>query len=163
MSFKAKFGTISAAFLLSAGMAQALTVDSVLQTYQDAGFSAIDVRQTASTIKVEAVKDGVKLELVYDKASGEVLKREQRVLAAGQTGSADVASGEADHANGSGDGSDHDVADDHGGRDQGRGNEAGDDHGDGDHGGADHGGADHAGTDQGDSDHSGGDDHGGDN
>lgn len=149
MSLKTKIAMICAAVALSAGAARALTVDDVLQSYTDAGFSAIEVRETASTIKVEAVKEGVKLELVYDKASGEVLKREQRPLVAGGMGQGTDAShlddAEEDHKGGSDDGDDHDTDDDHGGSDH----DAGDDHG---------GSHDGSGHDSGDDDDDGDDD-----
>lgn len=161
MSLRTKIAMICAAVALSAGTAQALTVDDVIQSYTDAGFSAIEVRETAGTIKVEAIKAGVKLELVYDKASGEVLQREQRALGAegvGQGSGLGLGDDDnGDHSGGSDDGAGHDAGDDHGGSDDGAGHDAGDDHGGSDHGAGHDAGDDHGGDDSG-SDDSGNDD-----
>jgi hypothetical protein len=134
MTFKARLMMFSAALALSAGMANAapITAADVLQSYTEAGFSAIEIRETATTIKVEAVKDGVRLELVYDKASGDVIKREQGA----DTGQSSSTAGVDDHDEqgdddeaGSDDGPDHDAGDDHGSEHDG-GHDGGDDSGD---------------------------------
>lgn len=77
MKTKTRMLLLSASLVLSAGIASALTTDEVVKSYTDAAYSSIEVTESPSYIKVEAIKDGVKLEIVYDKASGEVLSREQ--------------------------------------------------------------------------------------
>jgi hypothetical protein len=149
MTLKAKLMMFTAALALSTSVAQAaVTADDIWQTYKDAGFSAIEVRETATTVKVEAVKDGVKLELVYDKATGDVIKREQRAVGADgtvvggtQTGSQDGIDDDQDddHGSGSDDGEGHDAGDDHGGESGG--------HDDGGHDGGHNGGGDDSGDD----------------
>lgn len=153
MTLKSKLMMFTAALALSTGIAQAaITADDILQSYKDGGFSAIEVRETATTVKVEAVKDGVKLELVYDKASGDVIKRQQRAIGADGTVIGDHQSGSHDgidddeddhHGSGSDDDDDHDHGDDHGGD---SGHDGDDDHG-GHDGGHDGGGDDDSGDD----------------
>ena len=68
----------------SASMAQAITVADVVQTYQDAAYSGIEVKESPNQIKVEGIKDGVKVEVVYDKTTGDVIKRESEAVDAGE-------------------------------------------------------------------------------
>ena len=76
-----------AGLAFSASMAQAITVADVVKTYQDQAYSGIEVKESPNQIKVEAFKDGVKIEVVYDKATGEVIKRESETVGAGETNS----------------------------------------------------------------------------
>ena len=100
----------------SASMAQAITVADVVQTYQDAAYSAIEVKEGPNQIKVEGVKDGVKVEVVYDKATGDVVKRESEAVGAGETNTGlEVSS--TDHDFTDDDSADDDDADDDGGSD----------------------------------------------
>lgn len=107
----------------SASMAQAITVADVVKTYTDAAYSAIEVKESPNQIKVEGIKDGVKVEVVYDKATGDVVKRESVAVGTGETNSGlEVSNTDDDGAddtrsdNGaSDDGPDHDAGDDNGG------------------------------------------------
>lgn len=117
-----------AGLAFSASMAQAITVDDVVKTYQDAAYSAIEVKESPNQIKVEGVKDGVKVEVVYDKATGDVVKRESEAAGVGDSNSGlEVSSTDHDFTGDdsgdddssddgvSDDGPDHDVGDDNGG------------------------------------------------
>ncbi len=113
-----------AGLAFSASMAQAITVADVVKTYQDAAYSAIEVKESPNQIKVEGVKDGVKVEVVYDKATGDVVKRESEAAGVGDTNSGlEVSSTDhdftdddsADDNSASDDGPDHDMGDDNGG------------------------------------------------
>lgn len=158
MKTKARMLLLSAAMIVSAGIAQAaITVNDVVQSYQGAAFTSIEVTESPAFIKVEAIKDGVKLEIVYDKASGDVIRREQRAASAsdatksgvevrsvsddaglGEHGSQshddehDQDGTEDDNSHDSGDDSSDDSSDDD--SDHGAGHDSGDDHGS-DHGG----------------------------
>ncbi len=122
---------LSAALTFMAGVAQAaITVDDVVKSYTDGNFTSIQVVETATRIKVEAVKDGVKLEVTYDKASGDVVKREQSKASAEDLAKSGVAvttggTGSSDSMDDDTNGSDHDS---------GTGHDAGEDHGSEDHG-----------------------------
>ncbi|WP_426032980.1 PepSY domain-containing protein [Cypionkella sp. TWP1-2-1b2] len=76
-----------AGLAFSASMAQAITVADVVKTYQDQAYSGIEVKESPNQIKVEAAKDGVKVEVVYDKVTGDVIKHESETLAADETNS----------------------------------------------------------------------------
>lgn len=77
MTLKAKLMMFTAAVAFSATMASAaITSNDVVATYQSQGYSYVQVKDGISQIKVEAIKDGVKLEVIYDKASGNVIRQE---------------------------------------------------------------------------------------
>ncbi|GLS85657.1 hypothetical protein GCM10010873_06300 [Cypionkella aquatica] len=151
---------MTALFGLWASTAQAaITTQDVVKTYQDAAYSHIDVKEGPTQIKVEAVKDGVKVEVVYDKASGAEVKRETETTGSTVGGTGVEVSTEDDdftddhgrhHGHdddsdddGSDDDSDHDDGDDHGGS----GHDGGDHDGGDDHGGDHDGGGDHDSSD----------------
>ena len=121
----------------SASMAQAITVEDVVQTYQDAAYSAIEVKESPNQIKVEGVKDGVKVEVVYDKATGDVIKRESEAVGAGETNTGlEVSSTDHDFTDDDSaddDGADDDGASDDSDSDDGADHDAGDDDGGSDH------------------------------
>lgn len=152
MRLKAKLLMWTAGFALMAGVASAaITANDVVKSYQDAAYTRIEVVEGPSQIKVEAIKDGMKIEVIYDKATGDVLKTESHAVAgedADQSGVEIKRSGD-DFADVQG----HDATDD---------DQAGDDHGNDDQAGDDDGNDDHsgAGEDESDDDH-GGDDHSG--
>ena len=188
MKLKTRLMLFTAALALSAGMARAaITGNDVVRSYQEAAYNHIEVKEGPTQIKVEAIKDGVVIEVVYDKVSGEVIKTESRNASADETGrtgvelrttredfigdggddrdddDSDDDSGD-DSSDDSGDDSDDDSGDDsgdddHGGDDDGPDHDSGDDHGDDDHGGGDDDGSDHdSGDDHGGDDHEDGDD-----
>lgn len=146
----------TAVMAFSAGMAQAITVADVVKTYQDQAYSGIEVKESPNQIKVEAIKDGTHVEVVYDKATGDVVKQESEAAGTDATNtgvevsstdhdftdddssddhSATDDSGSDDSAddNGSDDGADHDAGDDNGGsgHDDGGHDDGGHDGGDG--------------------------------
>lgn len=67
---------LAAAFGLAAQSAQALTANQLAAQYQNNGYGYIEVRTGVSQIKVEAIKDGQKVEVIYDAATGAILKSE---------------------------------------------------------------------------------------
>ena len=144
MTLKSKLMLFTAAVAFSASMAgAAITADDLITTYQNAAFTSIQVTEGPTQIKVEAVKNGVKLEVIYDKETGVVIKRERTKATRAErsdtgvevsTRSDDFADGttteiehgrpgkethlgnnDGDHIDGSDDdGSDHDASDDNG-------------------------------------------------
>lgn len=72
---------LAAAIALSGSMAfAAITAEDVVKTYQDAGYVRIEVETGLTQIKVEAYKDGAKIEVIYDKETGAELKSESFAL-----------------------------------------------------------------------------------
>lgn len=67
---------LSAAFVLTAQMAVALTADELVAQYQAEGYGYIEIKSGVSQIKIEAIKDGRKVEVIYDVATGAILKQE---------------------------------------------------------------------------------------
>lgn len=66
---------LAAAIAVSASMAfGAITTDQLISEYQTNGYSYISVKSGLTQIKVEAVKDGQRVETVYDIATGATLK-----------------------------------------------------------------------------------------
>ena len=118
MTFKAKLMLCTAAFAFAGSMASAaITANDVVKSYQDAAYTYIEVKDGLTQIKVEAIKDGVKVEAVYDKATGDVLKTESHNVSAGEAGlsgvEVDTVSDDfADQPSGSDDDSDDDSNDD---------------------------------------------------
>ena len=122
---------LGAAFVLSAAVAQAaITVADVLPTYQDGSYSAVEVREGATRITVEATKGGVRTKTVYDKASGAILTtQDYSTMNGGGAGGVGAGGGDDDSDHGSDhSGGDRDGGSDHGGDDHG-GDRGGDDHG----------------------------------
>ena len=163
MTFKAKLMLCTAAFAFAGTMASAaITANDVVKSYQDAAYTYIEVKDGLTQIKVEAIKDGVKVEAVYDKATGDVLKTESHTVPAGEAGlsgvEVDTVSDDfADQPSGSDDDSDDDASDDSDdGSDDHSGSGGDDDHGDDSD---DDSGDDHSGSG---SSHDGNDDHGSD-
>lgn len=162
MSFKAKLMLCTAAFAFSASMAAAaITAEDVVKSYQEAAYTYIEVKDGPTQIKVEAIKEGVKVEAIYDKATGDVLSSESHTVSAGEAGLSGVEVNKVgdDMADQSGsDGTDDnatdDSNDDHGGS-------GADDDSDDDHSGTDSGSGSSSGNDD-SSDHDAGDDHGSD-
>lgn len=151
MTLKARLMMFTAAVTFSATMASAaITANDVVATYQSQGYTYVQVKDGISQIKVEAIKDGVKLEVIYDKASGNVISQETRAVQGSEAGLSGV---EVQHSNGDFDdtGDDDNGSDDNGDDDNGSdgsGHDADDDHGsDDDSGSDDNGGSDDGGDD----------------
>lgn len=71
---------LAAAFALTAQMAHAITADELAAQYQSAGYGYIQIRTGVSQIKIEAIKDGQKVEVIYDAATGAILKSESESI-----------------------------------------------------------------------------------
>lgn len=117
---KYSFALVAAMSLAPAAVMADVTQD-VIDGLKDEGYTHIEIERGATELKVEATRDGVKLERIIDRETGDVLKEE--------IGEDD---GDGHHSGGDDDDDDEDDGDDHGGH-------GGDDHGDG---GDDHGGGD---------------------
>ncbi|MEZ5913426.1 MAG: PepSY domain-containing protein [Paracoccaceae bacterium] len=80
-----RFHILTAALLL-AGTASFAAVDpnAVANQYADAGYSRVEVKVGPTQIKVEAIKGDAKVEVVYDKETGEILKSESERVRAGE-------------------------------------------------------------------------------
>lgn len=63
----------------------ALTADEAVADLRAAGFTRIEVKVGATQMKVEAIRGTEKLEVVYDRVSGAVLKSEVETVGAGET------------------------------------------------------------------------------
>ena len=75
MNLKSKLFMAGSALLFSATMAfGAITADELAAQFQNDGYSYIQIKTGLTQIKVEAVKDGVRIENVYDIETGSVLK-----------------------------------------------------------------------------------------
>jgi hypothetical protein len=72
-----------AALFLSATGALALSTQDLIDRYAADGFTRIEVKSGPTQTKVEAIRGTEKVEVVYDNASGSVLKREVEALAPG--------------------------------------------------------------------------------
>jgi len=85
---KLKALTTAAFLLATTSLVQAAPIDDVLSALDTQGFVVTEVKEINGTIYIEANRDGVERELVYNAATGELLKDEVdgKVLA----GSGDV-------------------------------------------------------------------------
>ncbi len=75
MSFKTTLLATTAALGLTAGIAFAeITNEQIIAAY--AGYDRIEIKRGPTQIKVEATKGGMTLEVIYDAATGAILKSE---------------------------------------------------------------------------------------
>jgi hypothetical protein len=148
---------LGAAFSLVAATAlhAAITAEDIVAQYQAAGYQRIEVKVGTTTARVEAIRDGMKIEVTYDLESGAVLKTESGAVRSGEDVSpgVEVSNGGDDEAEA------EDGTDDHSGYDDDADDDAGDDAGD-DHGSGHDGSDDDSGDDDGGDDDSGDDDGG---
>ncbi|MDZ4088827.1 MAG: PepSY domain-containing protein [Tabrizicola sp.] len=115
MKLRTKLLTYTAALALSAGAAFA-AIDGVklADDYLAQGYTFVEVKIGPTQTKVEAIRDGRKVEVVYDNATGEIIKQENEAADsddAGRTGK-DVKTVRKDFEDGDDD--DDDDDDDHG-------------------------------------------------
>lgn len=151
------------AFMIGSGLSMASAgalTDQVVADLQSQGFDRIEVDEGPTQVKFEAIRstDGVKVEVVYDSATGTIIKQEQDTVTPGTnvTPGVFIESDDNDFVDANDDNDDDgsDDSDDDGSDDSNDDNDDGSD----DNGGSsgddndDHGGS---------SDHDGGDDHGG--
>ena len=74
---KTKFLMTVSALVLSSTMAfAALTTETVVADLQGQGYTRVEVKTGPTQTKFEAIKGSEKLEVIYDNASGNVLKTE---------------------------------------------------------------------------------------
>lgn len=90
--------TLATAFALSSAAAQADEfTDAVLAKFQARDFDFIEIKEGPSQLKVEAIRGTQKLEVIYDRATGAILKQEQESADADEIGRVGV---EIDRGNG---------------------------------------------------------------
>ena len=108
-------GAAALALTATAALAQSVA-DQIVSGLQQQGYTRIEVTEGPTQIKVEAIQGSTKLEYVYDRASGRILKQEVEPVRPGEdtTPGVRVRSGD-DSVRGDDDGPLHDVGDDHGG------------------------------------------------
>lgn len=148
------------AFMIGSGLSMASAgalTDQVVADLQSQGFDRIEVDEGPTQVKFEAIRstDGVKVEVVYDSATGTIIKQEQDTVTPGTnvTPGVFIESDDEDFVDNNDD-NDDDGSDDN----DDDGSDDSNDDGSDDNGGSsgddndDHGGS---------SDHDGGDDHGG--
>ena len=163
MKLSVKLLLLTSVFALSAGIARAaITAQEVVRTYQDAAYTRIEVKEGPTQIKVEAIKDGVKIEVIYDKDSGAVISKEQHSVGASEAAATgvEISQDDTDFEDGHNSGSDDDGSDDHDGSGSGSDDDGSDDHDGSGSGSDDDGSDDHGGSGSG-SDDDGSDDDGG--
>ncbi len=77
---KARILSLVAALMMATPALAAWDVDVVTQQYVADGYTRVEVKIGPTQAKVEAIKDGTKLEVIYDLATGNVLKRETEAV-----------------------------------------------------------------------------------
>lgn len=83
--------TLAAVAVLWTGMAQAdAFTDSIVANMRDLGYDFIEIQDGVTQTKVEAVRGTEKLEVVYDRATGRILKQERERAEAGEVGRSGV-------------------------------------------------------------------------
>ena len=60
--------------------------DAVLAKFQDRDFDYIEIKEGLTQVKVEAIRGNQKLEVIYDRATGTILKQEQERADADEIG-----------------------------------------------------------------------------
>lgn len=155
-----KIPTLLAALMLSAGiatsaMADAFT-DKIVADLQAQGYVNIEIKIYASTVKVEANDGTNKVEVIYDRETGAVLKQESETVEPGEDTSAKVEIDDrSDREDGSGHGGDDDEDEDEDDDHSGHGHDGDDDDEDDDDDHSGHGGDDDDDEDEDEDDDSG--------
>lgn len=108
--------TTTAVFGLIAGIAAATPfTDQVVSGLQAQGFDHIEIVQGATQLKVEAIRGTSTVEIIYDLATGAILKQETGTVGSGAdtTPGVEIGSDDGDFVNGSDDDSGNDdISDD---------------------------------------------------
>jgi hypothetical protein len=77
MKLKTRLLTYTAVLALSAGAAfAAIDGNRLAKDYLAEGYTWVEVKVGPTQTKVEAVKDGRKVEVIYDNATGDIIKQE---------------------------------------------------------------------------------------
>ena len=79
---KRSIGILGVTFILAAGSAAALTPDEAIRALQADGFSRVELRVGPTQMKAEAIRGSEKVEIIYDLATGQILKKEIEPLRA---------------------------------------------------------------------------------
>jgi hypothetical protein len=83
-----KVPTLLAALMLSAGIAGVAQADAftdqVVADLQGKGYTRIEVKVFDNTVKVEAINGTQKLEVIYDRATGAIIKTENESVRPGE-------------------------------------------------------------------------------
>lgn len=75
---KTRFLMTAAAVAIAGTMAFAdAFTDQIVADLQGQGFTAIEIKNGINQIKVEAIRGDIKIEVVYDRSTGQILKQEQ--------------------------------------------------------------------------------------
>lgn len=83
--------TLAAAFTTWVGMAHAdAFTDSIVTNLQGLGYEFIEIQDGIDQIKVEAIRGADKLEVIYDRTSGRILKQERERAEVGEVGRSGV-------------------------------------------------------------------------
>ena len=113
----------AAALALTGSVALAQSAaDQIVSDLQAQGYTRIEVTEGPTQVKVEAIQGGTKLEYVYDRATGAILKQEVEPVDADDDTrpGVEIRNGDDFVRGGGDDGPLHDVGDDHGGDDDDR-------------------------------------------
>jgi hypothetical protein len=70
--------------MMAGSGAFALTADEVISDFQSQGFTRTEVWVGPTQIKVEGIRGTEKVEVIYDRATGQVLKTETELVSAGE-------------------------------------------------------------------------------
>ena len=81
---KTTLAAMAFGLILAGQMAFALTTDQVVADLQAAGYTRVEVRVGPTQMKIEAIRGTQKLEVIYDKATGAVLKTETQTVRPGE-------------------------------------------------------------------------------
>lgn len=74
---KRLLATTATLSLLAGGAYADAFTDQLVAKFQDMGFTFIEVQDGISQVKIEGVKGNTQLEVIYDRATGRILKQEQ--------------------------------------------------------------------------------------
>ena len=100
---------LAAAFALVAGMALAQDpTEAMIDQFKADNYTRIEVNTGPTLTKIEAIRDGQKVEVVVDNATGKVIKRETEAVEPGE----DISPGVFIDDDGADDGADTDDDDD---------------------------------------------------
>ena len=78
---------LAAAFAIWCGAANAdAFTDQIVADLQGQGFEFIEIKDSPSFVKVEAIRGSEKLEVIYDRSTGEIVKRENEQADADEVG-----------------------------------------------------------------------------
>lgn len=122
---------LTTALIFAGNLAMAaVTANDLVTTYQAQGYTTIEVKTGLTQIKVEAIQGRAKVEVIYDAATGAILKQETSRARAGDAGQGvELSTVARDFLNSNGGGGGNGGNDNGSGNDDGPGHDAGDDHG----------------------------------